>query len=128
MPTKRVLSRGSPVSVLPHQGRIDARRCASPPGPLPPAYSGRHAGDGTSPRRRIVPYPSPRGTVLGTSETAHHTVDDSSGPTATLFDPSPPTVETRSNVVLVVQWHSSRKEAAFPPFPEGKGLPAVRSS
>ncbi len=96
MRTKRVLSRGSLVSVLPHQGRIDTRRSFLPPGPLPPAYSRRHARDGTSPHRRIMPYPPLDPTVLGTSETSSHCVSGSSGPTATLFAPSLPTPEWSS--------------------------------
>ncbi len=117
MRTKRVLSRGSPVSVPPRQGRIDARRSSLRPGPLPSAYSGRHARDGTSPRRRIVPYPPLQPTVLGTSETSDRRPNGSSGPTATLFAPSLPTMGLSSAVVLLIQEDNSPKEAALPPQP-----------
>ncbi len=117
MLTKRVLSRGLALSLPLHQGRIDARRSSLPPGPLPSAYSGRHARDGTAPHRCNLPYPPPCGAALGTSETTSRRAGGSSGSDCNPLRSVSAHGELGSPVVLVVRKQYSRKETALPPQP-----------
>ncbi len=127
MLTKRVLSRGLALSLPLHQGRIDARRSSLPPGPLPSAYSGRHARDGTAPHRCNLPYPPPCRAALGTSETTSRRAGGSSGSDCNPLRSVSAHGELGSPVVLWYEDNIRERRRRLLPSSEGRGLRAVKN-